>query len=54
MTEAEFVAAVAEEIEEAVMRAQGIGDWMGDVSPQERARSIASLLPAHAFSEAAG
>jgi hypothetical protein len=51
MTKSEFAQLVAEEIEEAVMRAQGIGDgFMCDDTPQERAKHIASLLSDYAFS----
>lgn len=51
MTRAEFVAAVREEIEEAVMRAQGIGDYQGDTNLDDRAESIANLLSPYAFSD---
>ena len=51
MTKAEFIQRVAEEIEDAVMRAQGIGDgFMSDAEPEERAKDIARLLPSYAFS----
>lgn len=49
MTKADFIAFVAEEIEDAVMRAHGAGDWLSDDSPDERAWHIASLLPDYAF-----
>lgn len=50
MTRATFIELVRDEIEEAVMRAQGIGDgFMCDDSPDERAQHIASFLPDHVF-----
>ena len=50
MTKAAFIELVRDEIEEAIMRAQGIGDgFMCDDSADERARHIASFLPDFAF-----
>lgn len=52
MTRQEFEAEVAERIEHAIMRAQGIGDgFMDDDTPDEIARSIARLVPCYGFSE---
>lgn len=50
MTRIDFMEIVRDEIEEAVMRAQGIGDgFICDDSPDERAQHIASFLPDYAF-----
>jgi hypothetical protein len=52
MTRDEFVNEVAERIENAIMRAQGIGDGcIEDETPNEIAKDIASLLPDYAFHE---
>lgn len=54
MTRQEFETEVAERVERAIMRAQGIGDgFMADETPDEIARSIARLVPDYAFSEPA-
>jgi hypothetical protein len=52
MTKAEFIQIVTDEIEEAVMRAQGIGDgFMSDADSDGRANYIANCLPSYAFSD---
>lgn len=52
MTRDEFVNEVAERIERAIMRAQGIGDgFIRDAEPDEIAKDIAGLLPDYVFHE---
>lgn len=51
MTRAEFIRQATEEIEEAIMKAQGIGDWMPERSPETVARHISFLLPGYVFEE---
>jgi hypothetical protein len=52
MTREEFVTAVTERIEHAIMRAQGIGDGiLEDEEPREIAKGISWLLPSIAFED---
>lgn len=51
MKRANFISEVSDMIEEAIMRAQGIGDWMPEPSPLEIANDIANLVPSYAFEE---
>ena len=53
MTRAEFIAAAAEEIEEAIMKAQGMMDWVPERSPEEIAASISHMVPIYVFEDAA-
>lgn len=49
MNRTDFIAQVQDMIENAIMRAQGIGDWMPQPSPDEVAKDIADLVPQYAF-----
>ena len=51
MTKEQFIRSATEEVEEAVMRAQGIGDWMPNRTPEQAAKNIAALLPGYIWTD---
>jgi hypothetical protein len=51
MTRAQFIEQVRPIIERVQESAQGIADWMGEMSPEEAAKDIADLMPQFAFDD---
>ena len=51
MTRAEFIKQIQPIIERVQESAQGIADWLGEETPEDAAKEIASIVPQFAFDD---